>query len=228
MLRKKCADRVTGWPDHKAEELARVAEAVREPTQPQCFQTIPKLLAHPHIEPSPPDSSGHVEQRSCYQLQDGTPSTAGRSNTDPVELTGMPSDADSQSGQTATTQRDELASSPSLRPYPVRTHSPQLIADRGPEGGEYASFTRLTGSHSNDEQFEVNYDIDSGPGPQNIPAQTGYKSIQDIDIRAVNDNNRALRNIFNTVAASGQFNHAGPRVPLRYEYKKVANHVKGV
>ena len=41
-----------------------------------------------------------------------------------------------------------------------------------------------------------------------------YKTLQDIDLRAVNDTNRVLRTIFDVVAQAGRFNHEGPRVPL--------------
>ena len=59
-------------------------------------------------------------------------------------------------------------------------------------------------------------DIEQGSGPQDnkAPDAVQYKTMSDIDMHQLRDNNRALRCIFDMVNRDGRFNHRGARIPL--------------
>ena len=59
-------------------------------------------------------------------------------------------------------------------------------------------------------------DIEQGSGPQDnaAPNAEQYKTMSDIDMHQLRDNNRALGCIFDMVNRDGRFNHREARIPL--------------
>ena len=95
---------------------------------------------------------------------------------------------------------------------PLVTASPEATDDRARSGQPVSS--RVAG----DNILTIGMGEYGPLGPPTGSPHQGsdgrYKTLQDIDLRAVNDTNRVLRTIFDVVAQDGRFNHEGPRVPL--------------